>query len=290
MHLRDMSKHSSAFAALLLATACLGTPTETPIPTPPAATFSPPVSVPSPTDALPPPTIPPTMLPTLPAPSPTPAPTQPPTPTTNNLLLRASLTAMDMVRSYHYTDTFSVVDNGHQFDSVGEGDYVQPGGLFWVSAVDGITTTAVLTGEQYYVSVGDTAWTSLPGGGVERARQTVWTVLRQAKNVTEVGRDPPTDPDPTIQLTFTLPLNILPLETHPWTLAEGEVWIGAGDLRIRAFKLFAQEPLYGTTERFFFSKFNGLPVQITVPPPTRLPEPTATEGTVGERDAYLHFD
>jgi len=285
-----MSKLSSALATLLLATACLGTPTDTPIPTPSsAATISPSSSTPSPTDT-PPPTVPPTMPPTIPQPSATPAPTQPPTPATNNPLLRASLAAMSMVRSYHYTDTFSVVDNGHQFDSVGEGDYVQPGGLFWSSAVDGIRTTAVLTGEQYYVSVGNTAWTSLPGGGVERARQTVWTVLRQARNVVEVGRDPPTDPDPTIQLTFTLPLNILPLETHPWTLAEGEVWIGAGDLRIRAFKLFAQEPLYETTERFFFSKFNAAPVQITVPPPTRQPEPTATDGREMERDAYLHFD
>jgi TolB protein len=47
-------------------------------------------------------------------------------------------------------------------------------------------------------------------------------------------------------------------------VAQGEVWLGVTDYRVRAYKLVAQEPRYETTERVFLSAYN-VPVQIAVP-------------------------
>ncbi len=253
-----------AAALLLLTTACLGPPDSTPSPVAPAP------ALPSATAPLPTPTevavagptsvaaaspIATTTLPVLPA---------APTPATHNPLILRALSAMAVVQSYHYTATVQTFDDGHKLQSSREGDYAAPAGLRWVNVVDNITTTAVLTGSMYYVAVDTGGWTSVSGGAQERAHQLSWQLIARAQDVVEAGRDPDTDPDPTIHLTFTLPLDNLPLEARPWQVAQGEVWLGVTDYRVRAYKLVAQEPRYETTERVFLSAYN-VPVQIAVP-------------------------
>ncbi|HMA34271.1 MAG TPA: hypothetical protein VKY74_07285, partial [Chloroflexia bacterium] len=205
------------------------------------------------------------------------------TPETSNLLLRAAVAAMAQVHSYHYTSTVQIFDDGRPLAVTSAGDYLAPGGLHWSTAVSGITTTAVLTGARYLVAVGTGAWTEVPGGERERAHQLLWPLIGQAAAVTEVGRDLPTDPDPAIHLAFTLPPAALPLDKHPWQVAQGDVWLGLTDHRVRAFKLFAQEPRYETTERVFLSAFDA-PVTVDLPVPTT-PQP----GLSG-RLLYAHRD
>ncbi|HUS17337.1 MAG TPA: hypothetical protein VM536_20260, partial [Chloroflexia bacterium] len=254
---------SLALVLLLLTAGCMGEPE-----TPPTAVLA--GSSPVPTAApptRPPPTeteiLPASAVPSASAVASSPGPTLtmtsvPPTPT--NPLLSSTLAAMDALQTYHYTTTVQTFDDAHKFQSASEGDYVAPGGLQWMTTVEGITTTAVLTGNLYYVAVSGQAWTPLPGGAVERQRQLPWRLLNLATDVLLVSRDPPTDPDPVIRMSFTLPTNALPPESHSWKVVEGEVWIGQSDYRVRAFKLFAQDPTHETTTRFFLSAYDE-PVQ-----------------------------
>jgi WD40 repeat protein len=260
------------FAAvlLLLATACLGAPDSTPSPVAQAPATNAPAR-PSATAPLPTATEVAVAAPTASAvaervttPTSTPAPSASPTPTTRNPLILQALSAMAAVHTYHYTATVQTFDDGHKLQSSREGDYEAPAGLRWVNVVDNITTTAVLTDDVYYVAVDTGAWTSVPGGAQERAHQLSWQLMARAQDVVEAGRDPATDPDPTVHLTFTLPLDNLPLEARPWQVAQGEVWLGVTDYRVRAYKLYAQEPRYETTERVFLSAYN-VPVQIAIP-------------------------
>lgn len=259
-----------AAALLLLTTACFGSPDSTPSPVAQAPVTPPParptataplptateVAVTGPTASAAPERVTPSTS--------TPAPSALPTPTTRNPLILQALGAMAAVHSYHYTATVQTFDEGRKLQSEREGDYAAPGGLRWVNVVDNITTTAVLTGSVYYVAVDAGAWTSVTGGVAERAHQLSWQLMARAQDVVEAGRDPATDPDPTIHLTFTLPLDNLPLEARPWQVAQGEVWLGVTDYRVRAYKLYAQEPHYETTERVFLSAYN-VPVQIAIP-------------------------
>jgi hypothetical protein len=254
-----------AAALLLLTTACFGSPDSTPSPVAPAPVTNPPAR-PTATAPLPTATEVAVTAPTVSAAAPTPAtaPSASPTPTTRNPLILQALGAMAAVQSYHYTATVQTFDEGRKLQASREGDYAAPGGLRWVNVVDNITTTAVLTDGVYYVAVDAGAWTSVSGGADERAHQLSWQLMARAQDVVEAGRDPATDPDPTIHLTFTLPLDNLPLEARPWQVAQGEVWLGVTDYRVRAYKLYAQEPHYETTERVFLSAYN-VPVQIAIP-------------------------
>jgi hypothetical protein len=234
-------------------------PTATPASTaPPSATPAPPT--PRPSATLPPPTATP------------PAPTAPPTPATSSATLRQALAAMAAVTSYHYTATIQTFDNGHNLLMATEGDYHAPDALEWSTRAGEITTTAIVTGNLLYVSVGAGAWTTLPGAAQERDRQMLWTLIGQARAVAEVDRDPPTDPEPSIHYSFTLPLDALPLEPHPWQVAQGDVWLDQADHRVRALKIYAQEPTYETTQRFFLSAFDA-PVAIRAPSATPAQQP-----------------
>ncbi len=262
----------SALGLLLLTTACLSTPEApaTPVGASPTvllatATAPPTRLAPTSTVALAPSTTPPapaTAVATQP-PAPT-APPATPTPATNSSLLRSALSAMASVSSYHYTATVQAYDQGRPVQTAAEGDYRAPGNLRWVMSAGDITTTAVLTGNLYTVAVGSEAWTTLSGAATERSRQLAWQVIAQAQNVTEVGRDPVTSIEPTVHLSFTLPLTTVPLEAHPWKLAEGDVWVGLTDARVYAFKLHALEPNTEIILRMYLSAFNQ-PVSFAPP-------------------------
>ena len=271
-----------AAAMLLLTSACLDSPNPTPSPVVlapgtnqpalPSATAPLPtateVAVAAPTTAA---VTSPVGATTLPA-----APAAAPTPATRNPLILQALSAMTAVQSYHYTATVQTFDEGHKLQSSREGDYAAPDGLRWINVVDNITTTAVLTGSAYYVAVDTSGWTNVSGGAQERAHQLSWQLIARAQDVVEAGRDPDTDPDPTIHLTFTLPLDNLPLEARPWQVAQGEVWLGVTDYRVRAYKLFAQEPHYETTERVFLSA-----TMSRCKSPCRSPTPRSRDGRAG---------
>ena len=270
------------------ATSLAATATGLPVPTDrPAATVPATTNTAAATSTLPEGTLTPraagaaTTLPGLPAPSGTPGAAA--TPATTNPLLRDALAAMSVVHSYHYTGTVQTFVDGLSIQKSSSGDYLAPDGFRWSTDSGGITTTAILTGSLYYVQVGAADWTSVPGAEQERAHQLLWTLIGQARDVTEVSRDPESDPDPTVRLAFTLPLNLPPLEPRPWRVAQGDVWLGLRDHRVRAFKLYALEPHYETTERLYLSDFNA---PVTIGPPTASPPTADLQG----RLLYFHRD
>ncbi|MDQ2807694.1 MAG: hypothetical protein M3Z04_12430 [Chloroflexota bacterium] len=263
-------------ALLLLTSACLTTTEAPPSPisasvTPPAATVTalptrlPPTQAPTQISTRPATDTPPATATTAATQSPAPTAQPPsPTPATDSSLLRAALAVMGDVSSYHYTATMQTYDLGRPVQTAAEGDYHAPGDLRWVTSAGGITTTAIVSGNLYTVAVSNETWTTLPGAVGERAHQLAWQSIAQAQNVTEVNRDPITTIEPTVHLSFTLPLNALPLDARPWKLAEGDVWLGLTDRRVYAFKLHALEPNTEVTLRMYLSAFDQ-PVQITLP-------------------------
>jgi len=266
-----------AVALLLLTSACLTTPEAPPSPISTSRPAPAGTAGTQPTRPLPrpPPTRPATDTPPpIAAATPPPAPTPPPpapTPATDSSLLRAALAVMGEVSSYHYTATMQTYDLGRPVQTAADGDYLAPGDLRWVTSAGGITTTAIVSGSLYTVAVGNESWTALPGAGGERAHQLAWQSIAQAQNVTEVSRDPATIIEPTVHLSFTLPLNALPLDARPWKLAEGDVWLGLSDRRVYAFKLHALEPNTEVTLRMYLSAFDQ-PVQISLPSADPPPE------------------
>ncbi len=277
---------------LLLAVAgCLGPapqpPTPTPVPTQPvAAPATTATAPPTPTATALPPTATATPVPaptaTLPPGPPTTAPTPPAaTPATTSTLLLDSLRAMQAVASYQYTATVDTLDNGRQLSTTLAGEYAAPDELHWVTTSEALTTTAVISDSRYYVAIGTLGWTLLPGADRARAGQLVWQLMARAQDVTEVTRDPLTDPDPTVQLAFSVPATTLPLDPQPWDLIQLNVWLGVHDSRVRAVKLFAQAPYYETTERFYLFAFDE-PVTIA------LPQPATPQPGLAGRLLYVH--
>jgi hypothetical protein len=251
----------------LLTSACLGSPDATPTPIapgPPATTIagSPTVAA---TDT--PRSLPATAEPATQTVPPTADPRPPTaTPATSDPILLQALQAMANVSSYHYTSTMQTFGGENNQPSTSEGDYRAPDQLHWITEAGTLTTTAVISGDRYLVAVGELGWTALPNAAREAGRQQLWQLIAQGQQVTEVDRDPVSDPIATVHLTFTLPLKNLPFENRAWKLAEGEVWVGQVDRRIYAFKLHTIDAGSETFIRQYLSAFD-IPVEITVPTP-----------------------
>lgn len=188
------------------------------------------------------------------------------TPATSDPILLEALRAMASVNTYHYTSTMQTFGGENNQPSTSTGDYRAPGQVQWITEAGTLTTTAVISGDRYLVAVGELGWTALPNAARERSRQQLWQLIAQAQHVTEVDRDPVSDPAATVHLTFTLPLKNLPFDDQAWKLAEGEVWVGQTDRRVYAFKLHTIDSGSEIFIRQYLSAFND-PVEITVPTP-----------------------
>jgi hypothetical protein len=265
-----------ADSAAPVATPTLPPPPSAVMPPPPSATPPPPTATPRLPTATAPRPPPPTATATPFDPdAPTPTPTFPPNALELESLLQSSFARMAALPGYAFTATLEVQDFSRLIETQVEGVYARPNQMRWTTTVSDGTTEAIIVGEDYYVSLGDDAWTQVPDAAATLDEYRLWTTLRDAIQVEVHPRDDPASP--LIHLGYTLDPARLPLppRLEPWRLISVGVWIGRDDLLLHRLDLAAQTANYLLEEHLYFFDFGVVadiqPPAVDTQPPEESP-------------------